>query len=51
MSPAGAEDPPMLKLACLYRMKEINGGSLGRAIAFPLKGGISEPELSWRAPV
>lgn len=39
MFPAGAEDPPMLKLAYIYRVKEINGGSLGRAMAFPPKGG------------
>jgi hypothetical protein len=38
MFPAGAENPPILKLVCLYRMKEINGASLERAIVFPLRG-------------
>jgi hypothetical protein len=37
MSPAGADDPPMLKLACLYRVRKIKW-VLERTIVLPLRG-------------
>jgi hypothetical protein len=50
MSPAGADDPPMLKLACLYRVREIKWGSRENHSS-PSKGRTCESELSWRAPI
>jgi hypothetical protein len=50
ISPAGADNPLMLKLACLYRVREIKWGSRENHSS-PSKGRTCESKLSWRAHV